>query len=108
MAEASRAWSQAVGRRAGTGTYRRAIIGRVPFAARRGVIGLAIAGSSEHDGHPPRWQGAAGGGRVTGRRHRAAPDYLTDKFRYSLTIDENFFGNYGPAQRRFELQLAGA
>jgi hypothetical protein len=45
------------------GALKHPMICRVPFPnCRGGVIGLAIAGDPENDGHPPTWQEAAGTG----------------------------------------------
>jgi hypothetical protein len=47
--------------------YRHTIISRVPFSnCRSGVIGLAIAGNPENDGHLSPWQEAVG--------HEIVPD----------------------------------
>ena len=44
-----------------TEAYEHTTIGRVPFPnCRSGVIGLAIAGNLENDGHPSHWQEAVG------------------------------------------------
>jgi hypothetical protein len=56
------AWSRAVSLRGRTKAYN---VSRVPFPNRRnGVIGLAIAGNPENDGHLSPWQEAIGHGII--------------------------------------------
>ena len=53
------AWSRAVSLR--VGALKHTMISRVPFPnCRSGVIGLAIAGNPENDGHLSPWQEAVG------------------------------------------------
>jgi hypothetical protein len=53
------AWSRAVSLR--VGALKHTMISRVPFPnCRGGVIGLAIAGNPENDGHLSPWQEAVG------------------------------------------------
>ena len=56
------AWSRAVSLRVGAPeAYKHTMISRVPFPnCRSGVIGLAIAGNPENDGHLSPWQEAVG------------------------------------------------
>ena len=62
------AWSRAVSLR--VGALKHTMISRVPFPnCRSGVIGLAIAGNPENDGHLSPWQEAVG--------HEIIPDTHT-------------------------------
>ena len=55
------AWSRGVSLRGRTEAYKHTTISRVPFPnCRSGVIGLAIAGNPENDGHLSPWQEAVG------------------------------------------------
>jgi hypothetical protein len=61
------AWSRAVSLRGRTEAYKHTMISRVAFPnCRSGVIGLAIAGNPENDGHLSPWQEAVG--------HQIIPD----------------------------------
>jgi hypothetical protein len=78
------AWSRAV--RLGAGALKHTVNSRVPFPNCCGVIGLAIAGNPENDGHLSPWQEAAGHVIIPDRHKNGCTNEATDWLALGLLV----------------------